>query len=287
MIDPAGIEPVDHQLGRRAFMAVFAGGFLSAPQFANAQRGERIARVGILYFGPSLSLEEQERRATWGPFWPTMKELGWVYGKNIVAERRYGETLEQLHAAAAELARLKVDVVLVRNAGLAKIAREEIPSTPIVVGEAGADLVAAGVAASLVRPGGNVTGIQVLGDELIAKRLEFLKMLVPNLSKVAWLRDDVTWAAVPEVGTRYAELAAAAARAQGVALRSLVVHNPAELPAAFLEIRSIETRPSWSSIPHSCGRTVRRPLTLRSSTGSPRSTTLSNLSLTVASYPMG
>src|SRR5215471_4056047 len=104
MIDPAGIEPVDHQLGRRAFMAVFAGGFLSAPQFANAQRGERIARVGILYFGPSLSLEEQERRATWGPFWPTMKELGWVYGKNIVAERRYGETLEQLHAAAAELA---------------------------------------------------------------------------------------------------------------------------------------------------------------------------------------
>ena len=63
MIDPTGIEPLDRQRGRRAFMAALAGGFLSAPQFAKAQQGERIARVGILYFGPSLSLEEQERRA--------------------------------------------------------------------------------------------------------------------------------------------------------------------------------------------------------------------------------
>ena len=82
-------------------MVALAGGLLCAPQFAKAQQGERIARVGFLYFGPSLSREEQE---SWGPFWPTMKDLGWVYGKNIVAERRYGETLEQLHAAAAELA---------------------------------------------------------------------------------------------------------------------------------------------------------------------------------------
>src|SRR5262249_28013011 len=190
--------------------------------------------VGFLYFGPSLSREEQE---SWGPFWPTMKDLGWVYGKNIVAERRYGETLEQLHAAAAQLARLKVEIVLVRSVGLARIAQEENPRTPIVVGEAGVDLVAVGLAASLARPGGNVTGIQVLNDELTAKRLEFLKMLVPNLSRVGWLRDDVTWAAAPEVGTRYDEMIAAAARAQGVAPHFLIVHDPAELPAAFLEIR--------------------------------------------------
>jgi len=219
---------------RRRFMAALAGGLLCAPQFAKAQQGERIARVGFLYFGPSLSREEQE---SWGPFWPTMKDLGWVYGKNIVAERRYGETLEQLHAAAAELARLKVEIVLVRSVGLARIAKEENPGTPIVVGEAGVDLVAVGLAASLARPGGNVTGTQVLNDELTAKRLEFLKMLVPNLSKIAWLRDDVTWAAAPVTGTRYGELAAAAVRAQGVAPHFLVVHDPAELPAAFHEIR--------------------------------------------------
>ena len=230
MIDPSGIEPVDRQRGRRAFMAALAGGFLSAPRVAKAQQGERIARVGFLYFGPSLSREEQE---SWGPFWPTMKDLGWVYGKNIVAERRYGETLEQLHAAAAQLARLKVEIVLVRSVGLARIAQEENPRTPIVVGEAGVDLVAVGLAASLARPGGNVTGIQVLNDELTAKRLEFLKMLVPNLSRVGWLRDDVTWAAAPVTGTRYGELAAAAARAQGVAPHFLVVHDPAELPAAL------------------------------------------------------
>ena len=130
-----------------------------------------------------------------------------------------------------------MEIILVRSIGLATIATEENPSTPIVVGETGVDLVAVGVAASLARPGGNVTGIQVLNDELTAKRLEFLKMLVPNLSKIAWLRDDVTWAAAPVTGTRYGELAAAAARAQGVALHFLVVHDPAELPAAFHEIR--------------------------------------------------
>jgi len=95
-----------------------------------------------------------------------MKELGWVYGKNVVAERRYGQTLEQLHTAAAELARLKVDVVFVRSAGLARVAQEHMRNTPIVVGEAGADLVAIGLAASLTRPNGTVTGIQVLNDTL-------------------------------------------------------------------------------------------------------------------------
>jgi len=86
MIDPTGIEPVGRRRGRRAFVAALAGGLLCAPQVAKAQQGERIASVGILYFGPSLSLEEQERRATVGSFLAD-DERAWL---GLRQERRCG-----------------------------------------------------------------------------------------------------------------------------------------------------------------------------------------------------
>jgi putative ABC transport system substrate-binding protein len=130
--------------------------------------------------------------------------------------------------------RLKVDVLFVASAGLAKILQLETKTIPIVVGRAEGDLVAAGLVDSLARPGGNITGLQILNDDLVPKRLELLKALVPNLSKVAVLREDVTLSAVPQIGARYDQQAAIAARSLGIELHTFIVHRAGEFAAAFL-----------------------------------------------------
>jgi putative ABC transport system substrate-binding protein len=222
---------------RRTFMALVSGGLLAAPLAAEAQRPERIARVGFLIGGPAETPEEQAKRASRSPLWPAMKELGWVYGQNVIAERRYfGASKDQAQAAAADLVRLKVDVVVVGTAGLAKLVQLEDKAVPIVVLASGADLMSAGLVASLARPGGTVTGMQVLTDDLTGKRLELLKALVPNLSRVAWLRDDVLWTVIPQMGARYDREAADAARTLGIALNPVLVHQSDEFAAAFLRM---------------------------------------------------
>jgi putative ABC transport system substrate-binding protein len=144
-----------------------------------------------------------------------MKDLGWVPGQNVVAERRYGESADQLRAAAADLVSLKVDVLVTPNASLARILQRETKTIPIVVQLAGGELVVGGLVASLARPGGNLTGVQVRNDELIPKKLEVLKALVPTLSRLAFLRDDVISASSERMVTLYDQEAAAAARSLG------------------------------------------------------------------------
>src|SRR6266581_6893224 len=160
---------------------------LAAPFAAEAQKSEKMARVGILGIGPAPSPQELAKSISTNPFWLSMREFGWVDGQNMVVERRFGESADQLRTGAADLVRLKVDVLFVSSAGLAKILQLETKTIPIVVGRADENLVAAGLVDSLATPGGNITGSQLLNDELIPKRLELLKALVPNLSKVALL----------------------------------------------------------------------------------------------------
>src|SRR4029453_4622719 len=90
-----------------------------APLAVEAQPAGKTARMGSLVFGPAPSPEEQARLMSTSLFWQAMKDLGWVYGQNIVAERRYGESADQLRAGAADLVRLKVDVLYAPNGGLA------------------------------------------------------------------------------------------------------------------------------------------------------------------------
>src|SRR5215831_16962371 len=207
-----------------------------APLAAEAQSAGKTARIGILRFGPVESPEEQARQST-GLFWQAMKDLGWVYGQNIVVDRRYGESLDQLRAAAADLVRLKVDVLLCTSAGFAKLLQLETRTIPIVVVGSGGDLVAAGLVVNLARPGGNLTGVQVRNDDLVPKRLEFLKALVPNLSRVAYLRQDVTTSVIiPELVALYEQQAAAAAHTLGLKIHRVIVHRPDEFPAAFRDM---------------------------------------------------
>jgi putative ABC transport system substrate-binding protein len=166
-----------------------------------------------------------------------MRQLGWVDGQNMVVERRFGESADQLRTGAADLVRLKVDVLFVGSAGLAKILQLETKTIPIVVGRAEGDLVAAGLVDSLARPGGNITGSHILNDDLVPKRLELLKALVPNLSKVAFLQEDVTLSALPQMRARYDQQAAIAARTLGIELHTFIVHRAGEFAAAFLGMK--------------------------------------------------
>jgi putative ABC transport system substrate-binding protein len=123
-------------------------------------------------------------------FWQELSKLGWIAGKNIAIEYRFGEQKnERLPELAADLVRLKVDLIVVAGTGPALAAKNATNSIPIVMASAG-DPVGAGLVASLARPGGNVTGLSGLGTELNTKRLEVLKDAVPKLARVGFL-----WAA--------------------------------------------------------------------------------------------
>jgi len=222
----------DPVIERRRFIEVIAGGLLAAPLAAEAQeyKAGKGARVGVLDFGRVPSPEEIAKE----PFSKAMREVGWVEGQNIVIERRYGESADQLHASAVELVRLKVDVLVVPSCGLAKIVQGETRTLPIVVYACGFDLVTAGLVASLARPGGNITGSQVLGADLIGKRLQLLKELVPNLSRVATLGDRVTTIEVNTTARNsYYVATDVAARTLGIERDSFVVLRPEDFPAVF------------------------------------------------------
>ena len=177
-------------MDRRAFLCGLFVATLPAPLAGEAQQPGKVYRIGILRPGPRPSaIQIAEGRRNPSPFVSALKELSWLEGKNLVYEIRYGESADQLKAAAAELERLKVDVLLVGSCGLAKILRNQMP---IVVGGCGFDMVAFGLVASLARPGGNVTGVQILSSDLIGKRIQLLKELLPSLSHVATLFENLT-----------------------------------------------------------------------------------------------
>jgi putative ABC transport system substrate-binding protein len=219
-------------MDRRAFIGTLTGGLLAAPLAVEAQQAGKAARVGNLFIGPQPSPEELAKRTAVNPLWIKMKELGWVEGQNLVVERRYAETEDQAGPAAAELVRLKLDVVIAWSASLAKLLTQETNTIPIVVVGSGPDLVARELVASLARPGGNLTGFQILSDELISKRLELLRELVPSLSRVAFLAHTSVPAPTGAPGS-YIRQATLAARALGVELHPLRVPRPEDLPTAF------------------------------------------------------
>ena len=224
-------------IDRRTFLAGTGAVLLAAPLAAEAQKSEKMARVGILGIGPAPSPQELAKSVSTNPFWLSMRQLGWVDGQNMVVERRFGESADQLRTGAADLVRLKVDVLFVSGAGLAKILQLETRTIPIVVGRADNDLVAAGLVDSLARPGRNITGSQLLNDDLIPKRVELLKALVPNLSKVAFLREDVTISALPQLRARFDQQVAIAARSLGIEAHTFIVRRAGDLAAAFLGMK--------------------------------------------------
>jgi putative ABC transport system substrate-binding protein len=222
---------------RRTFLASTCAVLLTAPFAAHAQKSGKTARVGVLNIGPAPSPQELAQSVSTNQFWLSMRQLGWVDGQNMIVERRFGDSADQLRRGAADLVRLKVDVLFVASAGLAKILQLETKTIPIVIGRADNDLVAAGLVASLAKPGGNITGSQLLNDDLAPKRLELLKAIVPSLSNAALLREDVTTSALPQIFDRYDQRVATAAQSLGIGVHTFIVRRAEDLAPAFLAMK--------------------------------------------------
>ena len=168
-------------MDRRTFIAG-ASTLLAGPLAARAQRTTKIARVGVLQIG-TVELSGHFFEA----FKRGMRELGYAEGRNVVFEYRAGGgRSEGVREAAAELVRIKVDVIVVAtDPGIAAV-RQQTQTIPIVMA-ASTDPVGTGFVASLARPGGNVTGNSNMSPELSGKLLELLKEAVPGLSRAAIL----------------------------------------------------------------------------------------------------
>ena len=207
-----------------ALVAVLAVSLLAAPRAAAAQQAGKMPRIGFLSVtSPS------DRPPLLEAFRQRLRELGWVEGRNIVIDYRYAEDrVDRLPDLAAELVGVKVDVIVsmgTQGVTAAKNATETIPIVMIAV----RDPVGTGLIASLVRPGGNVTGVSgYAGLEIVAKQLVLLKETVPKIRRVAILSNPTNayhQLAIREVNVR--------ARSLGVQLQSLQVRSPNEFDGAF------------------------------------------------------
>ena len=158
---------------------------LAAPPAAEAQQPTNICRIGFLTAVP-LSVMSARTEA----FRQGLREMGYVEGKTILIEWRSAEgQLERLPSLAAELVRLKVDVIVTAGPSATRPAKAATETIPIVM-TSDNDPVANGFVASLARPGGNITGLSTLSAEIYGKQLELLKEVVPQLSRVAVLGDS-------------------------------------------------------------------------------------------------
>jgi ABC-type uncharacterized transport system substrate-binding protein len=147
-----------------------------------AQQTKKLARIGILLAG-SFTTSQSSTDA----FRRGLTDLGYVEGKDIVIEYRFAEGKEQrLPTLAAELVRLRVDVIVVGGGNASSAAKNATKTIPIVMATAG-DPVGSGLVTSLARPGGNITGLTLIGPDLSGKRLELLKEMIPELVRVAVL----------------------------------------------------------------------------------------------------
>ena len=162
----------------------------------HAQQPKKVPRIGYLS-GIDAATETARSEA----IRLALRELGYIVGQNIAIEYRYGEGKSDRYAVlAAELVRLKVDLILVAGGVLPiRAAKNATKTIPIVMAGSGIDPVEAGIVESLARPGGNVTGLTNLTGELGGKRLELLKEAVPKLARIAVLYETANRASVIEV----------------------------------------------------------------------------------------
>jgi len=202
-------------------MVILAVGLLAAPLAVRAQQVGKVYRIGILETIPAA-----RNAANLDALRKGLRDLGYVEGRNLVIEYRSADgRAERFLDLAAELVRLKVDLIVTRGtpaARAAKKATETIPTVMATMGDPHA------IVASFAHPGGNITGVTTFSTELTAKRIELLKELVPRLSRVALLHNMGNPAAPPEW-----EETKTAARSLGLKAELLDVRNEGDLGRAF------------------------------------------------------
>jgi putative ABC transport system substrate-binding protein len=191
---------------------------------AEAQPAKPVYRIGFLRNGPPPE-------SFIGGFRQGLRELGYVEGQNINIEYGLAGSADQLPDTAAELVRRNVDVIIASGTPPVVAAKTATRTIPIVF-VAAIDPIATGLADSLARPGGNVTGFALIEADLMGKRLELLREIVPGLSRVAVLSQSIN-----PGNAEYVRQAELAARALGLQLQVIAVHDPGDFERAFTEIR--------------------------------------------------
>jgi putative ABC transport system substrate-binding protein len=207
-------------VGRVTLIAALALGLFAAPLTSHSQQPTKVARVGVLLYSTP------QADSNIGAFVAGMRDLGYVEGRNLAVEYRFAEGKpERLPGLAAELVRVRPDVIFVLGGDVASYAKQATDTIPIVMAVS-TDPVQQGLVASLARPGGNITGVTFVADELAGKRLELLREAAPRASRVAFLWNPDH----PDPEFRETQRAA---RTLGVQLIPLEVRRPADFDAAF------------------------------------------------------
>jgi putative tryptophan/tyrosine transport system substrate-binding protein len=195
---------------------------LTVAVVTDAQQPKKVPRIGFL----SVTSSGQDPRLE--AFRQGLREMGYVEGKNFTLEYRSAEgKFDRLPALAAELIRLNVDVIVTQGTPAAAAAKNATSTIPIIV-SGGTDPVATGLVSSLARPGGNITGVTIMNEELAGKRLELLKETSPKVSRIG-----VLWnSANPGAAVVFKQTESAAQELR-LSLQSLEVQTVNDLQGAF------------------------------------------------------
>ena len=212
---------------------VLAAFILAAPLVAAAQPPGKVWRVAYLYADSKSNAEGALK-----PFLEGLRQLGYVEGKNLRVEVWAAEGQpKELPALAAQLVRGKPDVIVVNSAGHASIVQGVTKTLPIVTLTSG-DLRSSGIVASLTKPGGNVTGMQLFSPELMGKRLQILQEAIPSLRRIAVLRTPIQW--TPQsfalLLALYRQATDDAAAKLGIRARYVGFDDPDQLPGLVAEM---------------------------------------------------
>lgn len=172
--------PTRGSMKLKLFVSICAAAIVAFSGPVSAQTTSKVPRIGYLIVSTPTAIADRLEAFRQG-----LNELGYVEGKNIVIDQRWAEgKVDRMAELAAELMRLKVDIILSAGPQSTRVAKEATSTTPIVMGFDN-DPVGNGFVASLARPGGNITGLSTLAPEISGKQLELLKETVPRLSRVA------------------------------------------------------------------------------------------------------
>ena len=208
---------------RLPLIVTLALGTLLAPLAADAQQAGKVARIGYVGVSSASAVPHADEAFRHG-----LRDLGYVEGQNIAIEYRWAEgQLDRLPDLAAELVRLKVDVIVASSTPTALAAKNATRTIPIVFVTAG-DPVGSGLVAGIARPGGNITGLSLLAPEIVAKQLQLLKEAVPQASRVAVLSNPAN----PYTALMVKETEAAA-RSLGMWVQLLGVRGADAFDSAF------------------------------------------------------
>lgn len=222
---------------RREFITLLSGAVVTWPLAAHTQQATKIPQIGILSFGRGDKSDAS--LTTLDAFTPALHELGYTEGQNIAFDRKFADgDANKLSGLAQELVEHRVDAIVALSTPAVRAAKRATSAIPII-GIGMADPVEDELASSLARPGGNVTGTTFLGPELVSKRLQLLKEIVPGLSRVIVLWHPRAYGERTMAGML--KEIESAAQSLGTKLQLVPAASPADLSSVFAAMTTERT----------------------------------------------